>query len=331
MGIILRACDPYAATLETTLARFGIPARFYFADPPIAHPAVAWLAGIVSAMLGGYDHAALLTLLRMPVSGIGATEAGDRFDFEMRERLPGAGLPLEIEHVPDVVNSLASIGMWRSDCVDSQTWAQRLKSLRRLLPEPAISDRISHRQLRILQSTKAALEAFDDALDQTAAALSGADEERTGGLRRCARSKEMSLADFWRQAGIALAVEPLRIPDRRNAVAMLDVFEARQWELPVVFVCGLTERHFPQYHREDPLLNDVARRRAGLKTSAVLQQEERLLFEFALTRATGEAILSYPRFNDQGEETLPSFFLEGTDVFPCEARVRPKPSRAVMV
>ncbi len=30
IGIVLRAYDPYGPLLETTLARFGIPARFYF-------------------------------------------------------------------------------------------------------------------------------------------------------------------------------------------------------------------------------------------------------------------------------------------------------------
>src|SRR5262249_11089652 len=47
MSIVLRSRDPYGPALETTLARFGIPARFYFADPVNVHPAVAFLAGIV--------------------------------------------------------------------------------------------------------------------------------------------------------------------------------------------------------------------------------------------------------------------------------------------
>jgi ATP-dependent helicase/DNAse subunit B len=54
----------------------------------------------------------------------------------------------------------------------------------------------------------------------------------------------------------------------------------------------------------DPILADAAR-------TAARQAEERLLFELATTRATEETILSYPRFNEQGEDTLPSFFLDG--------------------
>jgi ATP-dependent helicase/DNAse subunit B len=97
-----------------------------------------------------------------------------------------------------------------------------------------------------------------------------------------------------------------------------------------VFVCGLVERYFPQYHREDPLLSDAARRQAGLKTSEDRQAEEQFLFDLAVTRATDELILSYPRLDDRGEETLPSFFLkgfQGADATPCETRVRPRPLR----
>ena len=149
-----------------------------------------------------------------------------------------------------------------------------------------------------VRSTSAALAAFEEILDGAAVAL-----DASG---RCA------LAVFWKQVETALALEPLRVPDaRRNVVHVMDAYEARQWELPVVFVCGLIERHFPQYHREDPILGDAARRRAGLDTAADRQTEERFLFELATSRATEETILSYPRFDEQGEDTLPSFFLEG--------------------
>ena len=158
----------------------------------------------------------------------------------------------------------------------------------------------------VWRSTSAALAAFDEILDGAAVALEGSG--------RCA------LAVFWKQVETALALEPLRVADaRRNVVHVMDAYEARQWELPVVFVCGLIERHFPQYHREDPILGDAARRAAGLATAADRQMEERFLFELATSRATGETILSYPRFDEQGEDTLPSFFVDGSFA-PIEAR-----------
>lgn len=313
IGIILRSRDPYGPALETVLARFGIPARFYFANAVIDHPAIAFLAGILRAMLEGWNHESLLRALRMPISGLGATAAGDRFDFDLRAQLPGAGLPLRhIASPPPLLDRLASLDPWLRDHVTPDEWAARFRSLRALLPDPVIADSISRKQLDVLRSTAAALDLFDGVVDQTAAAHAGA--------------REISLAAFWEHCETALSIEPLRLADRRrNVVHVMDVFEARQWELPVIFVCGLVERNFPQYHREDPLLNDAARRRGGLATSADFQREENFLFELATTRATEQVILSYAQFDDKGDETIPSFFLQGVEFQPCDTRVRPRP------
>ena len=127
-----------------------------------------------------------------------------------------------------------------------------------------------------------------------------------------------------------LAETPLRIPDRRrDAVALLDVFEARQWQLRVVFVCGLAERLFPHYHREDPILGDRARARLGLSIAKERQEEERFLFDLAASRATEETVLSYARYNEKGDEQLASFFLDQAPPALSGARMRPAPSREV--
>ncbi len=292
MGIVLRARDPYAGVVETTLARFGIPARFYFHRPLGSHPALAFLTNVTRAMLAGWDHAVLLSAVRMPVSGLGARPIGDELDFAWRDRLPAVGLPL-----PAGLEHLAALDGRRRERLEPQEWAARLKTLRTLLPAPRVAEDADRDRIGALRSTSAALAAFEEILDGAAAALDGSG--------RCA------LAVFWKQVETALALEPLRVPDaRRNVVHVMDAYEARQWELPVVFVCGLIERHFPQYHREDPILGDAARHRAGLDTAADRQTEERFLFELATSRATEETVLSYPRFDEQGEDTLPSFFLE---------------------
>jgi len=302
MGIVLRSRDPYAGVLETTLARFRIPARFYFHRPLGSHPALMFLAGVLRAMLAGWDQATLLSAVRTPVSGWGATAAGDQMDFAWRDRLPAAGLPL-----PAGLEHLAELDDWRRERMESQEWATRLKTLRALLPPPAVPEDSDPDRIGALQSTSAALTAFDEILDGATAALDGSG--------RC------PLAVFWKQVETALALEPLRVPDlRRNVVHVMDAYEARQWELPIVFVCGLIERLFPQYHREDPILGDAERSRAGLDTAADRQREERFLFELATSRASEETILSYPRFDEQGEDTLPSFFLEGSFA-PIEARL----------
>jgi ATP-dependent helicase/DNAse subunit B len=282
MGVLLRVRDPYAPALEAVFARFGIPARFHFADALSSHPAIQYVSGLVRALLAGWNHADLLPLLRMPVSGIGATPEGDRLDFEMRENLPASG-----------ALQFARLDPWKQDRVISAEWVARLKTLRDFIPTPKVTDHADRDQLTIWRSTAAALNAFDSALDTTALALD---------------NSEVSLKNFWPHAEAALAIEKLRVPDRRrNVVNVLDVYEARQWELPIAFVCGLNERHFPQYHRE-----------------ADRQHEERLLFDLATTRATEHTILSYARFNDKGDPQLRSFFLEEPGAASTSVRVLPK-------
>jgi ATP-dependent helicase/DNAse subunit B len=285
MGVLLRVRDPYAGALESTFARLGIPARFHFTDPLSAHPAIQYLTGLIRALLTGWDHADLATLLRMPISGQGATPEGDRQDFEMREYLPSSGAGSR--------PALREIDEWKQDRLTPRDWSARLKTLRAQIPTPEITDQVTGDQLNILRSTAAALNTFDTTLDTVSQALN---------------DEPITLQKFWPNIETAVSIEKLRIPDRRrNVVNVLDIYEARQWELPIAFVCGLNERHFPQYHREDPLLPDPARLVAR-------QQEEHFLFDLATTRATEQTILSYARFNDKGDPQLRSFFLpeEGT-------------------
>jgi len=316
MGVVLRSRDPYGPLIETTLARFGIPARSYFLDPLAAHPAVAYLAGVVRALLEGWDHAALVRLLRMPVSGVGATAEGDRFDFELRGRLPGRGLPIAgMRDSPDALNQFHTITSWRRERLEPAEWADRLKTLGRVVAQPTVEDRAGRDQVHVWRSTAAALARFEEVVAETAG---------------FAGSDATLLEGFWKQVETALAVEPLRIEDRRrDVVHVMDVYEARQWELPVVFVCGLLERVFPKYHGENAVLGDAERTRLGLPTSADAQAEEQFLFDLATTRATAQVVLSYARFDEKGEETLPSFFLEGVEGAAVETRVRPRPTREV--
>ena len=91
MGIVVRAPETYAPVLRAALERFGIPARFYFDSRLDRHPAVRYLVGAVDAMLGGWDHARTLAVLRL-APRFADSAAMDRFDFDVREQIPNAGL-----------------------------------------------------------------------------------------------------------------------------------------------------------------------------------------------------------------------------------------------
>ncbi len=303
MGVVVRSFEPYVPLLRTTLERFGIPARFYFAEPAAEHPAVARLVRLVEAKLAGWDHERLLSALRL----CPASKTLDRLEFDLMLRLPGRGLEPVIELARSgplrrLLESFRALEEWPEGEAPAQDWAEHLKALAALFPLPEITEGAGHAQTLIWRTHIAALEVFTAAVDEAATAV-GLD---------CA----LGLGDFWREIEAALATSAVRPPDgRRNVVHVIDVYEARQWELEVVFVCGLLERDFPRHHTEDPLLGDrvrMALREQGiaLVTAAERAQEEEFLFEVAASRATQELVLSYPRYDDNGDETLRSFLLE---------------------
>ena len=91
MGVIVRAPEIYVPALRSTLERFGIPASFYFDTRLERHAVVRFLAGAIEAMLGGWDHARTLAVLRLTPRFADFAMA-DTFDFDVREQIPNAGL-----------------------------------------------------------------------------------------------------------------------------------------------------------------------------------------------------------------------------------------------
>ncbi len=291
-GVILRSREPYLAALEAAFERFGIPYRHYFADPLAGHPAIAYLRGLAAALLSGWDLERTLAAIRLPAAGLGGTPAGDRLDFALREALPSRGLEVlgRAKAPKSLREQLERWETWRGGAREGRAWAADLALLRQTVPEPedAAAARLHAR----------AFEEFAKAADETARL----------------HPERQTFAAFWAEFEQTLELTPLRAPDlRRNVVHILDVYEARQWELPVVFVCGMIEGRFPRYAAPDPLLAERERAALGLPGAAEREEEERFLFELACSRATVETTLSYPRFDDQGEEQLPSFFLAAAE------------------
>jgi ATP-dependent helicase/DNAse subunit B len=319
MGIVVRAADPYVPVLRATLARFGIPAHFYFESRLDRHPVVRYLGGAVEAMLSGWDHARTLEALRLGPR-FADHPAMDRFDFAVREQLPNAGLgelrtllmapeghALEgAEGLLHKLDRLATLEEWRSFAMHPRDWAARLRDLRHLF-RPAVDALPTgpgrHRTALLDRGQAQALDLFDQALDEAAQALPA--------------EREIPIEPFWRAVQSVLRLAPLRLRDgRRNVVHVLPAEEARQWVLPVVFVCGLVERQFPQFHPQDLFFPDAARRRlnqAGVRvrTTAEFEREERALFDSAISRASLLAVLTYPRCDQRGEPALRSLFLDG--------------------
>jgi ATP-dependent helicase/DNAse subunit B len=323
IGIVVRAADAYVPLLRSTLERYGIPARFYFDSPLERHPVVRYLAGAVDAMLGGWDHAATFAVLRL-APRFADHNALDDMDFAVREQTPNSGLGFlksftQNEAIHHRLDALNAIEEWRNFVLTPRDWAARLRTLRSLY-RPGIQESPGHYLALLYRGQAAALDAFDEALDEAAQAL---DPAHTIGL-----------TDFWRCLKSVLRLKPLRLDDgRRNVVHVLSAPEARQWVLPIVFVCGMVEKQFPQFHRQDPFFPDAARRSlnaAGVRvrTAAQFEEDERALFDTAVSRATILATLTYPEFDARGDRNLPSLYLESFALPHEEAHaVRPAPLR----
>ena len=323
IGIILRSPEVYATLLRTTLERFGIPARFYFDSVLTEQPAIRYLTGIVNAMIGGWDHKQTLTAMRL-APGTGVSAPMDRFDFDIREKLPGAGLePLQKraaeivfddKRLLNLLERFAELDSWRSLRLKPAQWSGQLARLRALYRPARPDDDISYETALEWRSQASALDSFDLAVAEVETWFEA--------------EKKVSLLEFWQAVETALELVSLRVNDqRRDVVHVLSAPEARQWELPVVFVCGLVEGQFPQYHAPDPFLSEQTRRRlkssgVRIRTAEDSEREEQFLFDSALSRATVSLVLSYPKNDARGEQNLRSLFLD-----PQDSAISSRPAR----
>ena len=236
---------------------------------------------------------------------------GARTDSQRRAGRPegaagGAeGRPLSTEagRLLRKIERLGAMEEWRSFTLSPQDWAERLRALRGMFrPARPSEDPPSHER----RSNGAAKRRRSTCSRKPS----------TKPPKRSTPGATMQLEEFWRAVKSVLRLKPLRLDDgRRNVVHVLSAPEAREWELPVIFVCGMTEKQFPLLHRQDPFFPDDARRRlqdAGIRvrTAAEFEREERALFDSAISRATMLVTLSYPECDARGEATLPSLFLE---------------------
>ena len=327
IGIIVRSAETYVPVLRATLERFGIPAHFYFDSELERHPAVRFLAAAVDAMLGGWDHAATLAVLRL-APRFTDSQAMDRFDFEARELMPDTGLGGLKALAGDresplghLIDSLALLEEWRSFELAPADWAARFGTLRNWFRFARPVEPIGHEAALLARSQTEALDQFDEAVGEAALALEP--------------GRTVRIAEFWRAVKSVLRLKPLRLEDgRRNTIHVLSAPEARQWVLPVVFVCGMVERQFPRFHPQELFFPEGARaslEAAGIRvrTAAEFEREERALFEAAITRGTAEVTLSYPESDARGERNLRSLYLEELGLTEETAHaVRPEPRNA---
>jgi ATP-dependent helicase/DNAse subunit B len=322
MGVIARSELPAAPALRAAFERFGIPARFYYAPALISDPTVRYLLAVVDAALSGWDYE--LTLEALRASGSPLEFYGDKWEHNVRNHLPAAGLAglraLAADRSVAVFDALEPLSAWSSQSDLPSAWARQFGSLAKLVQHPRVHDHARPETIERWRQQAAALQHFQAAVTETAAALDAATaiscSEFLNALRAVLRSASVRLVDH-----------------RRDVVHVIDAVEARQWRLPVVFVCGLLESQFPKHHSEDPILSDNVRRKlqsagVSVKTSTDRQEDEQALFDVVLTRATQHLYLSYAQLNAKGDPNLPSFYLERAKPWTADESVPARPTPA---
>ncbi len=301
IGIVVRTENAWVPALRTALERFGIPARFYFGQPLSQHAVIRYLLESTRAVLSGADFEDLV----QPLSSPCCPEASPGFTHRILEQIPAKGVAALREIHPgerkDLFESLAALERAAQRTAGPAEWAQRFRSLTALVRKPRPGDQISHERALEQRQYAAAFHAWDQACAEAGELFEGA--------------APIPALEFLRLLEMVIDGSTLRVPDhRRDVVHVLDAYEARQWKLPVLFLCGLLEQEFPRYHPENPVLPDVQRRKlqtrgVPVKTTEQRQEEEAFLFAVACTRATEKLFLSYPKMNAKGDANLESFFL----------------------
>lgn len=102
---------------------------------------------------------------------------------------------------------------------------------------------------------------------------------------------------------------------RGGAVLVSDPLGVRARRFRAVFLCGLQEGEFPRLVRPEPFLGEDVRAelydidRLALRAPADALAEERYLFYSAISRAEERVVLSFRVSDEEGNPTLPSFFV----------------------
>ena len=328
VGIVLRDIEPYYDIIETIFPKYGIPVRLYVKRPLVESPLIQTIMTLTRIFTSGWREGEDVrkTLrahyIKSPCDGSGsssnynyngpglAAEEVDRLEREAMKRglMTGSGDWLELARkgsfpgVREFIEKLIELEKGVSSPKPAKAFRQWFLTLiDESITLPGATDPSCK---ELVKKEAQALGAFLSVLES---------------LTHIFGDKPVAFNVFVEELSYGLSATSYSLNDKRyDVVNVIDALEARQWELPVVFVGGLLEQWFPRQARENLFLKDKERWELRDSTGADLRElqkntveEERFLFYIALTRAKEKLVLSYPAMDSRGNRNIPSFFLRG--------------------
>ena len=313
IGIIARRPGEYLPLLRGVFRRLGIPLRAFVPVSPADTAAGRHLRLCLDLFQPGSRPQSVFHWLKSPYSPLRSRKLVEKFEYRAIARLAEVregrwdGCVTQGTRLADILERLAAFTSEMArldDASELAAWTLRLWREFTFLGE--ISDRLRPERALELRAEAIALRRIESLLGEIAVA---AQAEHAG---------PMSFPEFRELLLSLLAREQFSVRDRRqDAVNLMNPFEARQWELRVVFIVGLVENEFPAPTQEPLFLNDDDRKALEktcglvLPTTAHRRLEERLLFYVAATRARDRLYFTYPLSDPNGTPLMRSSLLRG--------------------
>ena len=338
IAILLRDVGEYEQVIQAVFRRYGIPVEIHERERLAFSPLIHTVVRLLTLFREGWQSADLLAFLKSSyISKIGEEENS----LEWVARLENYALRQRIAEGRDRWLELPEEKESKTFGLLEGTKA-RLEVLGRLEDELRAAQNfytVKKIFLNALRKTFGILEQVESRKDVKSAGQDASirrDSAAIGRLLVLMDEIEMSLAGYSPPEGSppdalfeAFSERFMRLVDLdlyslhggdRNCVQVYSVSLAREKEYKIVFTAGLLEKKFPREMREDPILSDWERRLLNarreqpiggqLRERLLRQNVERYLFYLAVTRATEKLILSYPRMDLEGKESLPSYYVE---------------------
>ena len=138
---------------------------------------------------------------------------------------------------------------WRHETMPPDLWRRRFQQLAETLYTiRTVAEPDDYAAIETARSHAAALRAWSAALDTAVHFWSDATPVSLAAV---------NLEKFHAVVADALDAAGMQIPDdRRNVVHTMSAFEARQWQVKTLFVCGMTARDYPRRAPENLLFSD---------------------------------------------------------------------------